>query len=137
MAIFIMNNQKIILFDGVCNLCNTSIQFVLKHEKNNTLKFASLQSDFAQKLLQKNNLKLENFDTILYVEKEQIFSKSKAVFKIAKELKFPFSFIRYFNFLPNFFIDYFYDIISKNRYRWFGKKEICFIPDKNISNRFF
>ena len=132
-----MKKNQIILFDGICNLCNSSIQFILKYEKNVSLKFASLQSEHAKNILQKNDLDISDFNTIIFVQNNTLFFKSKAIFQIAKYLKFPFNLIRIFRFLPLFFTDGCYNYISKNRYSFFGKKDSCYLPTKELLNRFY
>lgn len=128
-------HSHIILFDGVCNLCNLAVQFVLKHDTNNIFKFASLQSEFAQDFLKKHKLSTENFDTIILIENNQVFIKSEAVFKIAKYLP-RFAWIGIFRLLPIFISDFFYDFISRNRLKWFGQSESCWIPTKELEERF-
>ena len=130
-------NKSIILFDGVCNLCNSSVQFVLKHDKNKNFLFASLQSDAATKiLLQLNKKSFENFDSIVLVENEQLYFKSTAALKIAKNLNGFIQILYIFIIVPAPIRDYVYDFIARNRYNWFGKKDKCMIPDKEFSERF-
>jgi len=130
-------NKSIILFDGVCNLCNSSVQFVLKHDKNKNFLFASLQSDAATKiLLQLNKKSFENFDSIVLVENEQLYFKSTAALKIAKNLNGFIQILYAFIIVPAPIRDYVYDFIARNRYNWFGKKDKCMIPDKEFSERF-
>lgn len=131
-----MKNKSIILFDGVCNLCNFSVQFVLKHEKENTLFFSSLQSNFGQQFLKENQFDAQDLKTIIFVNEGKVYKKSKAIFQIAKFLKFPFNILQYLHFIPTIISDFFYNIISKNRYKLFGKSETCHIPSKDLSNRF-
>ncbi len=128
-------HSPIILFDGVCNLCNGAIQFVLSNDSNKVFKFASLQSDFAQDFLKNHQLPTENFGTLILIENDQIFIKSKAVFKIAKYLP-KYTWLRIFSFLPIAISDFFYDIVSKNRLKWFGKRESCWLPTKELKERF-
>lgn len=128
-------HSPIILFDGVCNLCNGAIKFVLKNDHQNIFKFASLQSDFAQDFLKKHQLSTENFSTLILIENDQIFIKSKAVFKIAKYLP-KYTWLGIFSFLPIAVSDFFYDIVSKNRLKWFGQRESCWIPTKELKERF-
>ena len=130
------NNNSIILFDGVCNLCNYSVQFILKHEKNQDIKFASLQSDFGQQFIEENKLSKTKYDSIILIENNNFYSKSEAALKIAKYLKFPFNLATIFKILPTFFRDYIYDYIANNRYKWFGKKATCFLPTNDILARF-
>lgn len=135
-----MNDNKILFFDGVCNLCNSSVQFILKHEKKETLYFSSLQSDFGQQFLKENNLNFVSFDTIILFDNGDIYSKSEAIVKISKYLKFPYNFLSFLNFFPNSFYKHvgnlLYEIVSRNRYKFFGKMDSCFLPNKKISHRF-
>jgi predicted DCC family thiol-disulfide oxidoreductase YuxK len=128
-------HSPIILFDGVCNLCNGAIQFVLENDSQKTFKFASLQSDFAQDFLKKHQLPTENFGTLILIENDQIFIKSKAVFKIAKYLP-KYTWLHIFRFFPIAISDFFYDIVSKNRLKWFGRRESCWLPTKDLKERF-
>lgn len=128
-------HSPIILFDGVCNLCNGAVQFVLGNDSNKVFKFASLQSEFAQDFLKNHQLPTQNFDTLILIENEEVFKKSKAVFKIVKY--FPrYSWLSIFSFLPIFISDFFYDIVSKNRLKWFGKRESCWLPTEDLKERF-
>lgn len=131
-----MKDKSIILFDGVCNLCNRSVQYILKHEKDETLRFSSLQSDYGQKFLNENNLNSNDLKTIIFIVNNKVFRKSKAVILISSYLKFPYNFLRILNFLPIFLLDFVYNLISVNRYKIFGKKDSCLIPDKDIKDRF-
>jgi len=130
-------NTSIILFDGVCNLCNSSVQFVLKHDENKNFLFASLQSDAATKiLLQLNKKSFKNFDSIVLVENGQLYFKSTAALKIAKNLNGFIQILYVFIIIPIPIRDFLYDIIAKNRYKWFGKKDKCIKPNKEIASRF-
>jgi predicted DCC family thiol-disulfide oxidoreductase YuxK len=132
-----LKNTSIILFDGVCNLCNSSVQFVLKHDENKNFLFASLQSDAATKiLLQLNKKSFKNFDSIVLVENEQLYFKSTAALKIAKNLNGFTKILYIFIIIPSPIRDYIYDIIAKNRYKWFGKKDKCMTPNKETVSRF-
>jgi len=132
-----LKNTSIILFDGVCNLCNSSVQFVLKHDKNKNFLFASLQSDAATKiLLQLNKKSFKKIDSIVLVENEQLYFKSTAALKIAKNLNGFIQILYVFIIIPTPIRNYIYDFIAKNRYNWFGKKDKCMIPDKEFSERF-
>lgn len=129
--------KNIILFDGVCNLCNYSVQFVIKNDQKNNFKFASLQSKFGQKFLQENNFDTSNFDSILLIQDNQIYQKSDAALRIAKGLNFPINSLSIFLIIPKPIRNYCYDIIAKNRYNWFGKQDNCWIPTKELKERFF
>jgi predicted DCC family thiol-disulfide oxidoreductase YuxK len=128
-------HSPIILFDGVCNLCNGAVQLVLKNDSRNVFKFASLQSDFAQDFLKMHKLPTENFGTLILIENDQVFVKSEAVFKIAKYLP-KYTWLRIFRFFPIAISDFFYDIVSKNRLKWFGQRESCWLPTKDLKERF-
>ena len=124
-----------ILFDGVCNLCNGAVQFVLRNDTKNVFKFASLQSEYAQDFLKKHQLPTENFGTLVLIEDDKIFVKSKAVFKIARNLP-KYAWLSIFRFLPKFISDFFYDILSQNRLKWFGERESCWLPTEEFKERF-
>jgi len=128
--------KKVVLFDGVCNLCNESVQFIIKNDKKNTFQFSSLQSEFGQKILTKNQLNTNDFDSILLLDQEKIFDKSDAALRIAKELDFPIRLLSVLLIIPKPIRDYYYSIIAKNRYKWFGKKESCWIPTAELKNKF-
>lgn len=131
-------HKYIILFDGVCNLCNNSVNFIIKKDKQNYFLFASLQSDAAKKLLLQLNAKnyLNNLDSVILIKDNVIYTKSSAALYILKKINFPYSIFFIFIVFPKFFRDFFYDIIAKYRYKWFGKKEMCMIPTKEILGKF-
>jgi predicted DCC family thiol-disulfide oxidoreductase YuxK len=129
-------NNKIILFDGVCNLCSGTVKFITKRDKKSIFKFASLQSNFGQNFLIKFNLPVSDFNTFVLIENEKLYIKSKAAFKVIGEFGGFWKILLIFRILPTFISDFFYDIVSKYRYKIFGKKESCMIPDDNILERF-
>ncbi len=134
-----MNNfesKSIILFDGVCNFCNASVNFVIKHDKKAQFLFASFQSDAAKEILLHFNLKNLNEDTVILVEGHKICDKSTAVLKITKHLDGGFKLFYAFIIVPKFLRDWIYVFIAKNRYDWFGKRESCMIPSTKLKNRF-
>ncbi len=128
-------HSPVILFDGVCNLCNSAVQIVIKNDKNSYYKFASLQSEFAQNFLKENNLSTQEFSTLILIQGGQYFKKSKAIFKIVKHLP-NYSWLRIFALLPLFFTDFVYDLISNNRFKWFGKRASCWLPTSELKDRF-
>ncbi|HIP26708.1 MAG TPA: DUF393 domain-containing protein [Flavobacteriaceae bacterium] len=132
------SNKLIILFDGVCNLCNTSVNFILKKDVYNKFIFTSLQSDAAKKLLLQFNDKIikNNLDSILLIHKNKVYNKSTAILYILRSLHFPYNLGFIFIIIPKFIRDYIYDIIARNRYKWFGRKETCRIPTKEELNKF-
>jgi predicted DCC family thiol-disulfide oxidoreductase YuxK len=131
-----MENNPIILFDGVCNLCNRSVQFVLEHDKQKRFRFASLQSAAGQVLLKKYNLSETIFNSFVLIKDEIPYLKSTAALKVAKELTGPIQILYAFIIVPTFIRNTIYNLISKNRYKWFGKQESCMIPTPDIQSRF-
>ena len=128
--------EKIILFDGVCNLCNGSVQFVIKKDHQKFFKFAALQSDFAQDFLDKQGLNPNELKSIILIDGEQVYTQSDAALNILKALKgyqFTAKFLLLF---PRFLRDFVYRIIAKNRYQWFGKKQQCMVPTPELRSRF-
>ena len=121
--------MNIVLFDGICNLCNASVRFISKHDKNSKIQFASLQSEMAKQLLSKLAIDTNKIDSIIFISQEKIFFKSNAAIEIAKQLNgFP-HFLKYFQFIPRPIRDIVYDLIAKNRYRLFGKS--CSLQPSN------
>ena len=131
-----MKARKIILFDGICNLCNQSVQFVIEHDSKNQFRFASLQSDFGQDFLKKNKLEATQFDSIVFIEDDQFYTKSSAALKIAKYLDGITSWLTIFMIVPKPLRDIVYSFTAKNRYRWFGKNESCWLPTKELKSKF-
>jgi len=131
-----MNNSPVILFDGVCNLCNGSVQFVIKHDKAGLFKFASLQSEAGQQLLKKHQLPATNFNSFVLIQDEKAYTKSTAALMVAKQLTGVVKSLYAFSIIPTFIRDGVYNFIAKNRYSWFGKKDSCMIPSANIEARF-
>lgn len=130
-------NKKLILFDGICNLCNASIQYVIKHDKKNVFMFTALQSEAGQQIIKKYNIDTNKVDSVLlYTPKNGIDSKSTAALKIANDLGFPQSIMTVFFIIPPFIRNWVYDYIAKHRYKWHGKKESCMIPSPELKSRF-
>lgn len=130
-------DKKIILFDGICNLCNTSVQYIIKNDQKDIFRFVSLQSELGQKITKHLGISDRNIDSIvLYEPGRAYFLKSDAALKIAKNLGGFLSWLAVFSFLPKFFRDYIYDYIATNRYKWYGKKESCMIPTPELKTKF-
>ena len=129
-------NKLIILFDGVCNLCNSSVQFIIKKDQKKQFLFTSLQSDAARDILLQFQLKNSEIDSILLIENGEVYQKSDAILKIVKRLNGIWKMSYGFIIIPKFIRDYVYMLIAKNRYRWFGKREVCMIPTKELQMRF-
>lgn len=129
-------DKKIILFDGVCNLCDNSVKFIIKHDKNDLFRFVALQSELGQKIIKYLGIQDRNVDSIiLYEPNKAYYYKAEAIKKIMSELgnwKKIVSFL-----IPKGTIgNYFYDFVAKNRYKWYGKKESCMMPTAAILNKF-
>jgi predicted DCC family thiol-disulfide oxidoreductase YuxK len=131
-----MNESPVILFDGVCNLCNTAVQFVIERDPTAVFRFAALQSDFGQGILAKNAINTEGGDTMILVENGQVYDRSTAALRIAKRLSGGIKLLAVFLIVPRPIRDFFYKIIARNRYRWFGKQETCWLPTKELKARF-
>ncbi len=128
--------RPIVLFDGVCNLCNGIVQFLIQRDTKGIFRFASLQSDIGKTLLAQYNLSIDAMNTIVFIENKQAFTHSTAALKIASHLGLLWSWTKLFWLLPKTLRDIGYNWISNNRYRWFGKKEQCMLPRKEWKNRF-
>ncbi|AMQ57984.1 thiol-disulfide oxidoreductase DCC family protein [Algoriphagus sanaruensis] len=131
-----MNRKSIILFDGVCSLCNASIDFVLKRDKHNRFLVGALQSEAGRKLKEAHQIPEEYFDSLILIENGQAFFKSTGALKIAKDLSGIWPILYPLIFLPKGLRDPIYDWIGKNRYRWFGKKETCRLPSPEEKEKF-
>ena len=130
-------NKKLILFDGVCNLCNSSVQYAIKHDKNNLFLFTALQSNVGQNIIEHYNIDTSKIDSILlYTPEKGIHYKSTAALKVAWKLGFPINLLAIFLIVPNFIRNWVYDFIAKNRYKWYGKKEACMIPIPELKSKF-
>lgn len=129
--------KQLILFDGVCNLCNSSIQYVIKYDKNDRFRFAPLQSDIGKQIIAKYEIDTTKTDSILlYSNENGISAKSTAALKVAKQLGFPRNVMTVFLIVPAFIRNWVYDYIAKNRYKWYGKKEACMIPTPELRAKF-
>ncbi|WP_010516695.1 thiol-disulfide oxidoreductase DCC family protein [Croceivirga radicis] len=132
-----MEAKKIILFDGVCNLCNGAVQFIIKRDKRSVFKFASLQSEIGKQLTKERGIDTELLDSIILIEPGiAYYSKSTAALEIMKSFGGVWNLTRLFTVLPEGFRDIVYDFIAKNRYKWFGKKDACMIPTPELQSRF-
>lgn len=127
----------IVLFDGVCNLCNSTVQFIIKRDTHNQFKFSSLQSEYGQNFLKERNLDSSDFKSIILYEPEvAYYTKSKAALKIAQNLGFPYNLLSVLLLIPSFIRDWFYSLVSKYRYHLFGKKDSCMVPTPENKRKF-
>ncbi len=131
-----MQNSPVILFDGVCNLCNRSVQFVIRHDKEGYYKFASLQSEAGQRLLEQYQLATNTFNSFVLIKNGKAYTKSTAALIVAKKLSGAVKLLSGFIIVPSFIRDAVYNTIAKNRYKWFGKKDSCMIPTPALQSRF-
>jgi len=135
--IILPENKQLILFDGVCNLCNSSINYVIKHDKNNVFMFAPLQGETGKQIIEKYNLDTSKTDSILLYSKENgLKIKSSAAMAIASQLGFPRNILIVFFIVPPFIRNWVYDYIAKNRYKWYGKQNECMIPTEKLKSKF-
>ncbi len=128
--------MKVILFDGVCNLCNSSINWIIDHDKKNLFKFASLQSAYGQQKVKELNLEDDYMGTVILEDDGKSFTHSDAVLQIAKHIGGIYSLAVVFYIVPRFIRNFFYKLIADNRYKWFGKKESCRIPTPELKSKF-
>ena len=130
------STEPILHFDGVCGLCSKGVQFFLKRDKNAKLKFASLQSEIGQQLLCKFDLPLGNFDSLVLIKGNKIWLKSDGVLEASTYLGGVYQASWLLKIIPRCVRDFVYDKIANNRYKWFGKSSVCFLPDPKYKNRF-
>ncbi len=126
----------VLLFDGVCNLCNASVQWVLRHDRAGRFRFAALQSETGQALLARFGLDQEHFDTAVLVDGDRIFTRSDAALEILRQLGFPWSAVAVLRWAPRSLRNVVYDWVARNRYRWFGRQEKCLLPRPEWKQRF-
>ena len=132
-----IRQQKIILFDGICNVCNGSVVFILKREKEPIFKFASIQSEAGKELMEWCGLPSGYDQAIVYIENGRILTGSTAALKIGQTLIFPWPALSCAGFIvPLFVRDWVYGRIALNRYQWFGRKDVCMVPNNNLKTRF-
>ncbi|MDC8004201.1 thiol-disulfide oxidoreductase DCC family protein [Aureisphaera galaxeae] len=129
-------DHKIILFDGVCNLCNSSVTFVIKRDKQNRFKFTALQSDIGKELIQSHGIDTNKVDSIIFIENGKAYTKSTAALRISKYLGGAYPVMMIFMIFPPFLRNIVYDWIARNRYKWYGKKESCMIPTPELKSKF-
>ena len=130
-------DKKLILFDGVCNLCNGAIQFVIKRDKKDTFRYAALQSDIGLQLMQERGIDPSKMDSIILIEPDvAYFTKSDAALRIGQGFGGLWKILALFTWVPRPIRDGIYNIIAKNRYRWFGRKDACMIPTPELQAKF-
>ncbi|MGB5331971.1 MAG: DCC1-like thiol-disulfide oxidoreductase family protein [Woeseiaceae bacterium] len=130
-------DMPVILFDGVCNLCESTVHFVVRRDKNRRFRFASLQSEAAQQLLSRHEYAFDTLSSVLLIVGDKMYRKSRAALQIIRRLDGAWPVIYYVLFwVPAFIADPVYDFIANRRYKWFGMKSECWIPDNDLRQRF-
>src|SRR5258706_8098292 len=127
--------EKIILFDGVCNLCNAFVQFIIKRDRKKNFQFASLQSEFAKKIISDRKLD-DSVKTIVLLKNNKVYFRSDAALEISRGLDGIWPALYILKIIPRFIRDEVYSFISQHRYRWFGKRDVCWLPSPDLSSRF-
>ena len=129
-------NNKIILFDGICNLCNGAVLFIIERDSKDVFKFAALQSETGSTLIQEHNIDTEKIDSIVLIDQGKVYVKSSAALRIAKGLNGAWPLLYLFIVIPPFVRNWVYDRIAKNRYHWFGKMDRCMTPSPSLQKKF-
>ena len=130
-------SSPVVLFDGVCKLCNGSVDFILRRDWKGRLKLASLQSDYGRQILASHEIQSDPMASILLLEGTRLTTKSTAIIRITKYLDGLWPLCMILLIIPRLIRDFIYDIVAKNRYRWFGKYGTCRLPDPEYEDRFY
>ena len=130
-----MNDNPIILFDGVCNLCSGAVQFVIERDPAARFRFAALQSPVAARLMESTRIG-DRLDSIVLVEDGRVWTQSTAALRIARRLRFPWPVAYAMIVVPRPLRDWIYNLVARNRYRWFGQREACMVPTPALRARF-
>ncbi|MES2647676.1 MAG: thiol-disulfide oxidoreductase DCC family protein [Bacteroidota bacterium] len=128
--------ERIILFDGVCNLCNNAVQHVIKNDARKLFRFASLQSEFGKQTLQKYKLQANDLSSFILLDNEKLYKKSSGALRVSKYLGGAWPLLYTMIIIPSFIRDAVYSWIARNRYKWFGKQETCWLPTPELKERF-
>ena len=131
-----MDTHPIILFDGICNLCNSAVNFIIKRNKKSRIQFAALQTNSGKQLLEQFNLPTQSINSLILIEKGIVYTQSTAVLKICKHLNGLWPVLYGLIIVPKFIRNGIYQLIATNRYQWFGKQEKCMVPSPELSDRF-
>lgn len=128
--------NPVVLFDGFCNLCSKSVQFIIKNDKKKQFRFASLQGQFGQQVLKEFNLSGKQLNSFILLEDGKIYTQSTGVLNVARELPGLWSAFYVFIIIPPFIRNAIYHFIATNRYKWFGKRNECWLPSPELNSRF-
>lgn len=129
-------DSYIILFDGVCNLCNSAVTFVIQRDPKNRFMFAPLQSKSGERLVKQYHIDTASVDSIILIKNNTAYAKSTAALRIAQSLSGAWPVFSIFLIIPRFIRNWVYDYIAKNRYKWYGKKDACMIPTPELRDKF-
>jgi predicted DCC family thiol-disulfide oxidoreductase YuxK len=129
-------SKPIILFDGVCNYCNSMVNFIIRQDKHKKFVFAPLQSSTGQQLLHRHHLPSSDFNSFVLIEQQKAYLRSSAALHVLNKLPWYWKWTQFFWIIPSFLRDAVYNLIARNRYKWFGKKETCMIPTPDLKARF-
>ncbi len=131
-----MEDHPVILFDGVCNFCNSTVNFVIKRDKKSVLRFATLQSRMAEGILANEHSGKRDLNSFVFIEKNTIYTRSTAALRVCRYMNGLWPMMYGFMIVPRFIRDGIYNWVARNRYKWFGKKEVCMIPTPELQSRF-
>lgn len=129
-------NKGIVIFDGYCNLCAWSVQFIMKRHKKDYFRFASLQSATGKQIIERFKIPFDTAESVVLIENESIYYKSTAALRIAKRLRSLWPLSYFFIVVPKIIRDYIYTVIAKNRFKWFGKRTECYLPKNDEQDLF-
>lgn len=131
-----LKEKGIVLFDGVCNFCNSSVNFVMRKDNSDYFRFLPLQSDKGKSIVSKFNLDPENLQTVILLERGRVYTKSTAAIRIARKLRGGWKLFYGFVIVPAFIRDVMYNFVARNRYKWWGKRDVCMVPTPDVKNKF-
>ena len=131
-----LENKGLVLFDGVCQFCNSSVNFMIRKDNTDYFRFLPLQSELGQKIIKQFNLDPENLQTVILLENKRIYTRSTAALRIARKLKGGWKLFYGFVIIPAFIRDAVYNVISRNRYKWWGKHDSCMVPTPDVKKKF-
>lgn len=131
-----LREKGIVLFDGVCNFCNSSVNFIIRKDNKDHFRFLPLQSEKGKSIVTRFKLDPENLQTVILLENGKIYTRSTAALRVVKRLRGGWKLMYAFVIVPPVVRDFFYNIIAKNRYRWWGKREACMVPTPRVKKKF-
>lgn len=131
-----LNEKGVVLFDGVCNFCNSSVNFIIRHDKNDYFRFTPLQSEIGKRISERYNLEYGNLKSVILVENGKIYTRTTAALKIARKLSGAWPLLYAFIVIPAPLRDIVYNIIAKYRYKWWGEMDACMIPTPEVRKKF-